>query len=258
MDALRLQCIYRANSLASSVTYNCRAESDTDGAGVRHRFSDQPTASGRRTKGKMDFGRTEEELEFRIRDMEEELKRVKNTELESKILKDQEEKNVLIISAVGKKEKVEQMIIKKKDQVSLGSKESDMDQYMDLDEKRLIKERQKNKEKKCWSKERLEAMPGVGIGFCLVTVLLYQCMNIITKKMTTHPFVILFLRDCLLTPQVIKTKQREGGESALSLCYFPLAYFPFAVLPSAYLWQDNTFSKRQDVAFSPEVRVDRQ
>ena len=40
--------------------------------------------------------------------------------------------------------------------------------------------------------------------FCLVTVLLYQCMNIITKKMTTHPFVILFLRDCLLLPQVKK------------------------------------------------------
>jgi len=145
----------------------------------------------------MDF--TEEELEFRIRDMEEELKKVKSTEEESKRLKDREEKTLII--AIGKSEKVEQMMITKKDQVSLGSKESDMDQYMDLDEKRLIKKREKKKEKNCWSRERLEAMPGLGIGFCLVTVLLYQCMNIITKKMTTHPFVILFLRDCLLTPQ---------------------------------------------------------
>jgi len=145
----------------------------------------------------MDF--TEEELEFRIRDMEEELKKVKSTEEESKRLKDREEKTLII--AIGKSEKVEQMMITKKDQVSLGSKESDMDQYMDLDEKRLIKKREKKKEKNCWSREKLEAMPGLGIGFCLVTVLLYQCMNIITKKMTTHPFVILFLRDCLLTPQ---------------------------------------------------------
>ena len=192
----------------------------------------------------MDF--TEEELEFRIRDMEEELKKVKSTEEESKRLKDREEKTLII--AVGRSEKVEQMMITKKDQVSLGSKESDMDQYMDLDEKRLIKKREKKKEKNCWSRERLEAMPGLGIGFCLVTVLLYQCMNIITKKMTTHPFVILFLRDCLLTPQV---KTDKGNKK----CVF-LRIFPFSVFPSAYIWQDNTFSQRQDVAFSSEVRMD--
>ena len=201
---MSVQCIYGANSLAFSVTYNCRAETDTGvGVGPVSPISEQPTASGRRTKGKMDF--TEEELEFRIRDMEEELEKVKSTEEESKRLKDREEKTLIIVS-VGQSEKVEQMMITKKDQVSLGSKESDMDQYMDLDEKRLIKKREKKKEKNCWSRERLEAMPGLGIGFCLVTVLLYQCMNIITKKMTTHPFVILFLRDCLLTPQVKKTK----------------------------------------------------
>ena len=154
----------------------------------------------------MDFGSTEEELEFRIKDMEAEFQRAKNTEVESKRLKDQARKNMLIIAAVGKSEKVEQMMITKKDQVSLGSKESDMDRYMvDLDEKRLLTRNSPDKEKNCWSRERLEAMPGLGIGFCLVTVLLYQCMNIITKKMTTHPFVILFLRDCLLTPQVKKT-----------------------------------------------------
>ena len=154
----------------------------------------------------MDFGSTQEELEFRIKDMEAEFQRAKNTEVESKRLKDQARKNMLIIAAVGKSEKVEQMMITKKDQVSLGSKESDMDRYMvDLDEKRLLKRNSPNKDKNCWSRERLEAIPGLGIGFCLVTVLLYQCMNIITKKMTTHPFVILFLRDCLLTPQVKKT-----------------------------------------------------
>ena len=193
----------------------------------------------------MDF--TEEELEFRIRDMEEELEKVKSTEEESKRLKDREEKALII--AIGKSEKVEQMMITKKDQVSLGSKESDMDQYMDLDEKRLIKKREKKKrEKNCWSRERLEAMPGLGIGFCLVTVLLYQCMNIITKKMTTHPFVILFLRDCLLTPQV------KTDEETIRCVFY--VFFPFAVFPSAYIWQDNTFSQRQDVAFSSEVRWD--
>merc|ERR1719234_3014334 len=145
---------------------------------------------------------TKKELNIRIKDMEEELKKVK-TEEESKRLKDRETEKTLIIVSIGKSGKVEQvMITKKKDQVSLGSKESDIDQYMDLDEKSLIKKKRENvKEKNCWSRERLEAMPGLGIGFCLLTVLLYQCMNIITKKMTTHPFVILFLRDCLLTPQ---------------------------------------------------------
>ena len=145
------------------------------------------------------------DFEYRIKDMEGEFQRAKNAEVESKILKDQARKNMLIIAAVGKSEKVEQMMITKKDQVSLGSKESDMDHTMDLDKKRLLKRHSPDKEKTCWSRERLEAMPGLGIGFCLVTVLLYQCMNIITKKMTTHPFVILFLRDCLLTPQVKKT-----------------------------------------------------
>ena len=164
----------------------------------------------------MDF--TKEELNIRIKDMEEELK--KSTEEESKRLKDREEKTLIIV-AVGKNEKVEQMMItkKKKDQVSLGSKESDMDQYMDLDEKSLIKKKRENvKEKNCWSRERLEAMPGLGIGFCLLTVLLYQCMNIITKKMTTHPFVILFLRDCLLTPQVKRDKQNSVFLTYFSLC----------------------------------------
>ena len=185
----------------------------------------------------MDF--TEEELEFRIRDMEEELEKVKSTEEESKRLKDREEKALII--AIGKSEKVEQMMITKKDQVSLGSKESDMDQYMDLDEKRLIKKREKKKrEKNCWSRERLEAMPGLGIGFCLVTVLLYQCMNIITKKMTTHPFVILFLRDCLLTPQV-KTDEENKG-CVFFYVFFPLQYFPVLIygkttpFPKGKMW----------------------
>ena len=150
----------------------------------------------------MDFGSSNGEMEFRIKDMEEEFERGKKAVVESKRLKDQVRTNMLIIAAVGKSEKVERMMITNKDQVSLGSKESDMDQTMDLDEKRLLKRNSANKEKTCWSRERLETMPGLGIGFCLVTVLLYQCMNIITKKMTIHPFVILFLRDCLLTPQV--------------------------------------------------------
>ena len=155
----------------------------------------------------MDFLSTEEEMEFKLKDMEEEFNRVKSREEEFRRLKDQEKKTVI---AVGKKDKVEEVIITK-DQVSLGSKESDIDQYStwtsaDLDKKTLIKIRQNSpqKEKKCWSRERFVAMPGLGIGFSLVTVLLYQCMNIITKKMTTHPFVILFLRDCLLLPQVKK------------------------------------------------------
>ena len=196
----------------------------------------------------MDFGSTEEEVEFKLKDMEEEFNRVKSREEEFRRLKDQEKKTVI---AVGKKDKVEQVITK--DQVSLGSKESDIDQYStwtsaDLDKKTLIKIRQNSpqKEKKCWSRKRFEAMPGLGIGFSLVTVLLYQCMNIITKKMTTHPFVILFLRDCLLLPQV--KKDHLSGVNVLS---------SFSVFPSAYLWQGNTFSKRQDVAFSPEVRMDR-
>ena len=173
----------------------------------------------------MDFGSTQEELEFRIKDMEGEFQRAKNTEVESKRLKDQARKNMLIIAAVGKSEKVEQMMITKKDQVSLGSKESDMDRYMvGLDEKRLLKGNSPNKEKNCWSRERLEAMPGLGIGFCLVTVLLYQCMNIITKKMTTHPFVILFLRDCLLTPQV-----KIDGQNLLRCRY------PFSISQGLYL-----------------------
>ena len=164
----------------------------------------------------MDFGSTQEELEVRIKDMEEEFQRATKTEVESTRLKDQASKNMLIIAAVGKSEKVEQMMITKKDQVSLGSKESDMDQYMvDLDEKRLLKRNSPTKEKNCWNRERLEAMPGLGIGFCLVTVLLYQCMNIITKKMTTHPFVILFLRDCLLTPQVKTDGQNIRGADVL-------------------------------------------
>ena len=180
----------------------------------------------------MDF--TEEELEFRIRDMEEELKKVKSTEEESKRLKDREEKTLII--AVGRSEKVEQMMITKKDQVSLGSKESDMDQYMDLDEKRLIKKREKKKEKNCWSRERLEAMPGLGIGFCLVTVLLYQCMNIITKKMTTHPFVILFLRDCLLTPQV-KTDEENKG------CVFFTSFSLCSISQCLYMARQHLFPK---------------
>ena len=180
----------------------------------------------------MDF--TEEELEFRIRDMEEELEKVKSTEEESKRLKDREEKALII--AIGKSEKVEQMMITKKDQVSLGSKESDMDQYMDLDEKRLIKKREKKKEKNCWSRERLEAMPGLGIGFCLVTVLLYQCMNIITKKMTTHPFVILFLRDCLLTPQV---KTNEGNKKRVFFTSFSLC----SISQCLYMARQHLFPK---------------
>ena len=185
----------------------------------------------------MDF--TKEELNIRIKDMEEELK--KSTEEESKRLKDREEKTLIIV-AVGKSEKVEQMMItkKKKDQVSLGSKESDMDQYMDLDEKSLINKKRENvKEKNCWSRERVEAMPGLGIGFCLLTVLLYQCMNIITKKMTTHPFVILFLRDCLLTPQVKTDKQNIRSVFDV---FFPLQYFPVLIygkttpFPKGKMW----------------------
>ena len=177
----------------------------------------------------MDFGSTEEEMEFKLKDMEEEFNRVKNREEEFRRLKDQEKKTVI---AVGKKDKVEEVIITK-DQVSLGSKESDIDQYStwtsaDLDKKTLIKIRQNSpkKEKKCWSRERFEAMPGLGIGFSLVTVLLYQCMNIITKKMTTHPFVILFLRDCLLLPQVKKAQ-------VLLMSFSPLQYFPVLIYGKA-------------------------
>ena len=88
----------------------------------------------------MDFGSTEEEMEFKLKDMEEEFNRVKSREEEFRRLKDQEKKTVI---AVGKKDKVEQVIIAK-DQVSLGSKESDIDQYStwtsaDLDKKTLIK-----------------------------------------------------------------------------------------------------------------------
>ena len=153
----------------------------------------------------MDFGGSQEELELKIKEMEEELKKVKSKEEEFRRLKDQEQKLLVVL---GKGEKVDHMLVTK-DQVSLGSKESDMDQYLDQDERRLIKTRwrtQSSKERKCWSKERLESMPGLGIGFYLVTVLLYQCMNIITKKMTVHPFVILFFRDCLLTPQASDVK----------------------------------------------------
>ena len=69
-----------------------------------------------------------------------------------------------------------------------------------------------------WSLERLESLPGLGIGLCLVTVLLYQVsqvtciplitlsmiqvMDVIVKTGTVHPFILLLWRDCLLTPQV--------------------------------------------------------
>ena len=69
-----------------------------------------------------------------------------------------------------------------------------------------------------WSWERLETLPGLGIGLCLVTVLLYQVtqyicntllilslvqvMNVMIKKVAVHPFILLLWRDCLLTPQV--------------------------------------------------------
>jgi len=68
--------------------------------------------------------------------------------------------------------------------------------------------------------KRIENLPGLGIGFIFLTVLLYQGMWVITKKMSLHPFVILFLRDVLLTPQYIA----------------PIIYNKQTVLPKGKVW----------------------
>ena len=98
----------------------------------------------------MDFGGSQEELELKIKEMEEELEKVKSKEEEFRRLKDQQQKLLVVL---GTGDKVDHMLVTK-DQVSLGSKESDMDQYLDQDERRLIKTRwrtQSSKERKCWS-----------------------------------------------------------------------------------------------------------
>ena len=46
------------------------------------------------------------------------------------------------------------------------------------------------------------SLPGDSLLIFLTTSFIPQGMWVITKKMSLHPFVILFLRDVLLTPQV--------------------------------------------------------
>jgi len=54
-----------------------------------------------------------------------------------------------------------------------------------------------------WSFGGFKKIPGFGIILTLVTVVIYQCMNVITKKVSLNPMVILFFRDCLLIPQFL-------------------------------------------------------
>lgn len=49
----------------------------------------------------------------------------------------------------------------------------------------------------------LKNVPGLGIFLTLATVVIYQCMNVIAKKVSLSPMIILFFRDCLLIPQFL-------------------------------------------------------
>jgi len=60
-----------------------------------------------------------------------------------------------------------------------------------------------NEERKVWSWKRIEAFPGLGIALSLVTVLIYQCGNVVAKKMTANTFVMVFWREVCLVPQYV-------------------------------------------------------
>jgi len=65
-----------------------------------------------------------------------------------------------------------------------------------------IPEEEKEKEEGSrWSWQKVEAIPGLGIILSLVTVIIYQCGNVIAKKMPVNTFVMILWREVFLAPQ---------------------------------------------------------
>ena len=72
----------------------------------------------------------------------------------------------------------------------------------------------------------LERVPGMGIILLVITIVIYQGGNVVTKKMTTSPFLIIFLRDffavIMQTPVNIVVNEppfKKGTASFISVLY---------------------------------------